>query len=129
MRLHLVLLPACWLLWPQAAGAEPIRLTCQVVIKTSGQVEQRSVQIDPDSRVVQDNAMTFTDGATSPLAKNIEEFVAVEGRRATWGNRTKLDGKHVGVFTLDLLTGEYSLVTRSAGQFSCGLCRRSDKAA
>lgn len=129
MRPHLVLLPACWLLCPQAAGAEPIRLTCQVVIEASGQLEQRSVKIDSDSRTVQDNAMTFTDGATSPLAKNIEEFVTVEGRRATWGNRTKLDGKQVGVFTLDLLTGQYSFVTRSIGHFSHGYCRRTDEAA
>ena len=129
MRLHLALLPACWLLWPQAAAAEPIRLTCQVVIEASGQLEQRSVQIDPDNRVVRDNAMTFTDGATSPLAKNIEEFVTVEGHRATWGSRTKLDRKQVGVFTIDLLTGQYTFVTRSLGQFSHGFCRRTDEAA
>ena len=128
MRLHLVLLPTCWLLWPQAASAEPIRLTCQVVIEASGQLEQRSVEIDPDSRTVQDNAMTFTDGATSPLAKSIEEFVTVEGRRATWGSRTKPDRKQVGVFTIDLLTGQYTFATRSVGQFSRGFCRRTDEA-
>ena len=70
--------------------------------------------------------MTFTDGTTSPLAANVEEFVTVEGRRATWGNRTKLDGRMVGTFTVDLLTGEYTLVTRSMGQFSRGSCQKVD---
>ena len=36
--------------------------------------------------------MTFIDGATSPLAANVEGYVTVESRRATWGNRMKLMG-------------------------------------
>ena len=70
--------------------------------------------------------MTFTDGATSPLAASVEEFVTVEGRQVTWGNRTKLDGKMVGTFTIDLLTGGYTLVTRFIGQFSRGTCQKAD---
>ena len=126
MLRHLLLPVACWVLGAQAATAKPIQLTCRVAIETTGELEQRSVRIDPQARVVQDNAMTFTDGATSPLAANIEEFVTVEGRRATWGNRTKLDGRMVGIMALDLLTGEYTFVTRSMGQFSRGSCQRTD---
>ena len=126
MRRHLVLTLACWSLCAQAATAEPIRLTCRVVIETTGELEQRSVRIDPQARVVQDNAMTFTDGATSPLAANIEEFVTVESRRATWGSRTKLGGKMVGMMAVDLLTGEYTFITQSMGQFSRGSCQRTD---
>ena len=126
MRRYLVMTLACWSMCAQVANAEPIRLTCRVVFETTGELEQRSIRIDPEAHVVQDNAMTFTDGATSPLAANVEEFVTVEGRRATWGNRTKLDGRMVGTFTVDLLTGEYTLVTRSMGQFSRGNCQRTD---
>ena len=126
MHRYLVLTLACWSLCAQAASAEPIRLTCRVVIETTGELEQRSIRIDPEAHVVQDNAVTFTDGATSPLAANIEEFVTVEGRRATWGNRTKIDRRMVGTFTVDLLTGGYSFVTRSMGQFSRGTCQRVD---
>lgn len=126
MHRHLVLTLACWSLCAQAANAEPIRLTCGVVIEMAGEVEQRSVRIDPEANVVQDNAMTFTDGATSPLAANIEEFVTIEERRATWGARTKIDGRIVGTFTVDLRTGGYTFVTRSMGQFSRGTCQRVD---
>ena len=117
---------ACWSLCAQAAIAELIRLTCRVVIETTGELEEHVVRINPQARVVQDNAMTFTDGATSPLAANVEEFVTVESRRATWGNRTKLDGRMIGTFTVDLLTGEHKLVIRSKGQFSRGSCQRTD---
>ena len=126
MLRRLTLPLACWLLCAHAATAKPIQLTCRVVIETTGELEQRSIRIDPEARVVQDNAMTFTDGATSSLAASVEEFVTVEGRRVTWGNRTKLDRRMVGTFTIDLVTGGYTLVTRSMGQFSRGTCQKAD---
>ena len=83
MRRRLVLTLACWSLCAQAATAEPIRLTCRMVIETTGELEGHTAHIDLQARVVQDNAMTLTDGATSPLAANVEKFVTIEGLRAT----------------------------------------------
>lgn len=128
MRLQLALLPACWLLWTQAARADVIQLSCQVVMERSGELDRRTVLIDTDRRTVRDNDMTFTDGATSPFGPNLQEFVAVEGGRATWGIRMMPSGRPVGVFTYDLHTGGYTVTGRFSGQFTRGLCRSTDEA-
>ena len=105
-----------------SSNSEPIRLNCRVAIETTGELEERTVRMDMQARVAQDNAMTFTDGATSPLAANVEEFVAVEGQRATLGNRTKIDGRMVGILTVDLLTGGCTFVSRSIEVAGRGTC-------
>ena len=128
MRLCFIVFPACWLSWTQAARAEVIQLSCQIVMEASGELDRRSVLIDPEHRTVRDNDMTFTDGAVSPFGPNLEEFVAVEGGRATWGIRTRPGGTPVGVFTYDPHTGSYTVTGRFAGQFTRGLCRSTDEA-
>ena len=128
MRLCFIVLPACWLSWTQAARAEVIQLSCQVVMAASGELDRRSVLIDPERRIVRDDDMTFTDGTVSSFGPNLEEFVAVEGGRATWGIRMKPSGTPVGVFTYDRHTGSYTAAGRFAGQFTRGLCRATDEA-
>ena len=60
MRRRPVLTLACWSLCAQAAHPDRIRLTCRVVVEASGELEERSVRIHPEARVVQDNATTST---------------------------------------------------------------------
>lgn len=118
---------AAWSLCPPAAHAQRIQLTCSTVMDRTGDQERRTVLIDTDHRIVRDAAMTFTDGATSPLASDIEEFVTVENHRAMWGNRRKLDKAGAGVFTVDLLTGQYAFTSRVRGRLSHGVCRQLDE--
>lgn len=129
MGRNLVLTPACWLLWPQAASAGPVGLTCLVIATAPGELGQRCVHIDSMNCLVWNDAVTLTDDAVRLLAKSIEEFVGLEPRRPTWSNGTDLDRMQAGVFTVDPLTGEYAFVTRPMEQFSQGSCHERDKAA
>jgi len=59
------------------AFSRPILLTCDVIHDQSDERTRRMVMIDPDRRVIHDNAMTFTDGATSPLSSTLGGPVAM----------------------------------------------------
>lgn len=109
-----------------AANAGPLRMACDVTDDQTGKRMQRVLSIDASSGIVRDNAMVFREGATSPFAGDIEEFVQVENGRATWGNRRKDSKAGAGVFTLDLATGEYAFDSRFRGRLAHGRCRPDD---
>lgn len=123
-RLLLALI-SCGVLAP-AANAGPLRMACDVTDNQTGKMMHRVLSIDASSGIVRDNAMAFREGAISPFADNLEEFVQVENGRATWGNRRKDSKAGAGVFTLDLATGEYAFDSWFRGRLSHGRCRPDD---
>lgn len=109
-----------------AAHAGQLTMACDVTDDQTGKRMHRALSIDADSGIVRDDAMVFREGATSPFAGDIEEFVQVESGRATWGNRRKDSKASAGVFTLDLATGEYAFDSRFRGRLYHGRCRPDD---
>ncbi len=121
----LLALTCCGVLAP-AANAGRLRMACDVTDDQTGKRMHRVLSIDADRGIVRDDAMVFREGATSPFAGDIEEFVQVENGRATWGNRRKDSKAGAGVFTLDLATGEYAFDSRFRGRLYHERCRPDD---
>lgn len=61
--------------------ARRVRLTCEVVHDLSGKRLCRTVVIDPDNRILRDNAVILVGGAANPLSDNLKEFVNVDSGR------------------------------------------------
>ncbi len=126
MLRHVTLAMACCTLLAGTASARQVLMRCEVVDDHSGEMMHRMVAIDTERRVVRDNELTWTDGATSPLASNLVEFVQDHGNVTSWGNRKKQGGTDAGTFALDLRTGDYTFASRIRGRLSHGACKPDD---